>query len=153
MNPEFQIKRLGTQDIIFFKKLIMLFQEVFEMEEIITVKESYLKNLLEKPDFIVYAAIAENEIVGGLTAYELNTYYTEGSELFIYDIAVSFPFQRKGVGKQLIQSLKNYGEQNNIEVMFVEANKENQHAVDFYHSTGGNAEKVIHFNYYLGKIV
>lgn len=33
--------------------------------------------------------------------------------------------------------------------MFVAASEEDVHALDFYHSTGGEAEKVVHFNYSL----
>jgi aminoglycoside 3-N-acetyltransferase I len=153
MNEEFQIKLLGKKDVLLFQKLIRLFQEVFGMEKLIEVEESYLIRLLEKPDFIAYGVIFGNEIVGGLTAYELTTYYSEDSEIFIYDIAVKPEFQRKGLGKQLLSSLKKYCKQNGISVLFVEVHEEDEHAVNFYHSTHGKAERVIHFNYYLDKEV
>jgi aminoglycoside 3-N-acetyltransferase I len=143
------VKRLEKKDLIFFQKLIALFREVFEMKQPIHVEGSYLTQLLENPDFIVYAIFFKNEIVGGLTAYELSSYYAESAEVFIYDIAIKPAFQRKGLGRQLLLSLKEYCAQKNIKIMFVEANEEDEHAVDFYHSTGGKAEKVIHFNYYL----
>jgi hypothetical protein len=31
--------------------------------------------------------------------------------------------------------------------MFVEAHEEDQHAVNFYYKAGGQAEKVVHFNF------
>jgi aminoglycoside 3-N-acetyltransferase I len=43
--------------------------------------------------------------------------------------------------------LKEYCKQNEIKEMFVAANEEDKNALDFYRSTGGNAEKVVHFNY------
>jgi aminoglycoside 3-N-acetyltransferase I len=147
MNEPFQIKRLGPQDAQIFHTLIRFFQEVFETETLLKVEEPYLTRLLENPGFVVYVVIFGNEIVGGLTAYELPMYYSEDSELFIYDIAIKPEFQRKGLGRQLLSSLKKHCVQNAIKVMFVEAHEEDKHAVDFYHSTGGHAEKVIHFNY------
>jgi aminoglycoside 3-N-acetyltransferase I len=151
MKEEVQIKRLGSHDIIIFQKLIGLFQDVFEMENLVEAQEPYLPGLLQKPDFIALCAIVENEIVGGLTAYELPLYYNGGSEIFIYDLAVKPAFQRKGFGRKLLVSLEEYCQQSGIRVMFVSANEEDEHAVDFYHSTGGKAEKVIHFNYFFGK--
>ena len=146
-NEAVQIKRLTTEDILIFKKLIHLFREVFEMKTPGIIKESYLKNLLEKQEFIAYAIIYENEVIGGLTAYELPMYYSGYSEVFIYDIAIQPEFQRKGLGKKLLLTLKEYCRQNGIKEIFVAANEEDKHALNFYKSIGGNAESVVHFNY------
>ncbi|MGN6533497.1 MAG: GNAT family N-acetyltransferase [Ginsengibacter sp.] len=151
MNEEFKIKQLGKQDAANFYKLIRLFQDVFETKTEIKVGEIYLKKLLARPDFIVFAIFSEKEIVGGLTAYELRSYFFEGSEIYIYDIAIKREFQRKGLGKKLILSLKKYCQQNSVKVMFVEAHEADEHAVNFYHSTGAESEKVIHFNYVFGE--
>ena len=149
MNTVFNTKRLGNQDVPLFQKLIHLFGEVFEMEDLLMPSASYLLKLLEKPDFFAYVILAGNEIAGGLTAYQLTTYYNEGAEIYIYDIAIKPAFQRQGLGRQLLASLKEYCKHNSIRVMFVEAAAADEHAVEFYHATGGNAENVIHFNYYL----
>ena len=117
------------------------------MEKSKTPSELYLTKLLEKNDFIVLVAFYEKDLIGGLTAYELPLCSAEKSEIFIYDIAIKNEFQRKGVGKKLLSFLKDYCKQNDISIFFVEAHEEDVHAVDFYHSTGGNAEKVVHFNY------
>jgi aminoglycoside 3-N-acetyltransferase I len=150
MEKPFQIQRLREEDAILFRQLIAVFQEVFEMKNTATPNDVYLLKLLADPAFYAYIIKIENEIVGGLTAYELANYYSESSEMFIYDMAVKTAFQHKGLGKQLIQSLKEYCLSNNIGTMFVAAQEADQHAIEFYHSTGGTAEKVIHFNYNLG---
>lgn len=146
-NRLLQIKKLGADDLVLFQKLIQLFQEVFEMGDSLTPNETALKSLLSKTSFIAYAAVYENEVAGGLTAYELPMYYSGTSEVYIYDIAVKPEFQRKGAGRELLSALKQYCSLNGIKEMFVEAHEEDQHAVEFYHSTGGQAERVIHFNY------
>jgi aminoglycoside 3-N-acetyltransferase I len=79
-------------------QLFLLFQQVFDAK-LPTVKKAYLKKLLNRPDFICFAAIYKNEVIGGLTAYELPMYHSETSEMYIYDIAVKPAFQRKGIGK------------------------------------------------------
>jgi aminoglycoside 3-N-acetyltransferase I len=147
-NPEgIQIKRLSKRDLSIFKNLIQLFNEVFEEKHTISIKESYLKKLLKKPGFIAYVLMYENRLAGGLTAYELPMYNTERDEIFIYDMAILPEFQRKGFGTELIESLKEYGRKNGISEIFVAAHEKDKHALDFYRSTGGKAEKVIHFVY------
>lgn len=142
-----EIKRLGKNDIALFRELIQLFQEVFEMEGTLEFDESYLSQLLDNDNFIAYAAISDDTIAGGLTAYVLPMYYSQSAEAYIYDIAVSPAFQRMEIGRQLMNSLTLHCKQNDIKVIFVEAHEEDTHAIDFYHSAGGKAEKVVHFNF------
>jgi aminoglycoside 3-N-acetyltransferase I len=146
-KKEFQLKRLDQNDVEIAKQLFLLFEKVFEMENFISVSVLYLTELLKRSDFIVYAAFHKNEIVGGLTAYELPMYYAEQSEIFIYDIAVQTEFQKMGLGKKLLATIKEYGKQNGIKELFVAANEEDEHALDFYRSTGGKEEKVFHFSF------
>ncbi|HEV7231552.1 MAG TPA: GNAT family N-acetyltransferase, partial [Bacteroidia bacterium] len=142
-----QIQQLGKQDANLFRKLLKRFQNVFEMTDMALVSDDYLKSLLAAPSFVVFVAINENEVIGGLTGHEIPLYYAEASEMFIYDIAIEPVFQRKGIGKMLLQSLASYCKENNIREMFVAANEEDDHALNFYHSSGGQSERVIHFNY------
>jgi aminoglycoside 3-N-acetyltransferase I len=143
---KFEIKQLTKEDLSTFISLIDLFNMVFEEEPKIR-SEAHLLKLLSRNDFIAIAAISENEVLGGLTAYELQMYYSEYSEIFLYDLAVKPEYQRIGIGKGLIQSLKEYCIKNNIETFFVMAHEEDEHAIEFYHSTGGKSEKVVNFLY------
>jgi hypothetical protein len=45
------------------------------MEDQPSIDHTYLQKLLKRPSFIVFVAIKENEIIGGLAAYELPMYY------------------------------------------------------------------------------
>ena len=106
INEEILIKRLEKEDLVVFEKLIQLFHEVFKSSWTASAKPSYLHGMLEQTTFIAIAALCKNEVIGGLTAHELPMYYKESSEIFIYDLAVSPDFRRKGTGKQLISALK-----------------------------------------------
>lgn len=149
MNSEITLKRLGADDLQLLQRMVILFHRVFEVEERIMAAEDYHEQLLKNPAFIAMVAMDGNEIVGGLTAYVLPMYYRRSAEAYIYDIAVADAHQRKGVGRALIESLKEYCWQNGISTIFVEANEEDIHAVDFYRSLGGQMEKVAHFNFRL----
>ena len=123
-----------------------MFNTVFE-EEQNTGSDAHLLKLLENKSFIAIAAVSEKEVLGGLTAYELPMIYSDASEVILYDMAVRMEYQRMGVGKGLIQSLKEYCIKNKIETFFVMAHEEDIHAIEFYHATGGKSEKVVNFLY------
>lgn len=144
---DLQIIRLGINDVALAEKLLLLFQEAFQTESVAPPREPYLTKLLANPDFIACVALRENEVVGGVTAYELPMIHAERSELFIYDLAVQPAFQRKGVATRLLETLKEYGRQKGIGQLFVAANEEDAHAINFYLASRGNPENVLHFTF------
>jgi Acetyltransferases len=142
-----EIKRLNQSDLQFFKSLIDLFNIVFEEDRSNIGNDGNLAGLLGNPQFLVMAALAEKEVVGGLTAYELPMYYADRSEVFVYDMAIKPEYQRMGIGKELIRSLKAECSRKGVREFFVLAHEEDEHAIEFYHSTGGKSERVVNFLY------
>ena len=150
MNGEpkpIEINRLNESDLQFFKSLIDLFNIVFEEDRSNIGNDANLSGLLGNAQFIVMAALAEQEVIGGLTAYELPMYYADHSEVFVYDLAVKPEYQRMGIGKELIRSLKADCSRKGVREFFVLAHEEDEHAIEFYHSTGGKSERVVNFLY------
>lgn len=141
------IKKLSTGDLDQFTALINVFEEVFEMENFLAPDQEYLENLLKNQNFLVYVAVFDERIIGGLTAYVLPSYYFQSSEVYIYDLGVDMPFQRKGTGRKLIDAIKTDCKALGLREVFIQADKIDQHAIDFYHSTGGKAADVVHFSY------
>ena len=142
-----EVRKLTREDVSAFHSLVHLFNMVFEEDETAIGTETNLLKLLSSDHFVAMAALYENEIAGGLTAYELPMYYSENSEIFLYDLAVKTEYQRMGVGKRLIHALREYCVKNGINEFFVLAHEEDEHALEFYRSTGGKSEKVINFIY------
>ena len=150
MNGEpkpIEINRLNESDLQFFKSLIDLFNIAFEEDRSNIGNDANLSGLLGNAQFIVMAALAEQEVIGGLTAYELPMYYADHSEVFVYDLAVKPEYQRMGIGKELIRSLKADCSRKGVREFFVLAHEEDEHAIEFYHSTGGKSERVVNFLY------
>ena len=147
-DPEkLEVRKLTQEDVSAFHSLVHLFNMVFEEDETAIGTEKNLLKLLGNRHFVAMAAFYEHEIAGGLTAYELPMYYSDHSEIFLYDMAVKPQYQRMGVGKRLIENLKEYCVKNGINEFFVLAHEEDEHALEFYRSTGGKSEKVINFIY------
>lgn len=148
MKPE--IKKLKGSDIDLFVELIRLFEDVFEMEAFSLPTKDYLQNVLLKPDFFVFVAIAGNKVVGGLTAYTLHQYYTTRPLAYIYDLAIARQFQRQGIGKKLIAATNLYCKEKGFEEVFVQADKVDDYALKFYRSTSPTAEEqTVHYFYTL----
>ncbi len=143
------IEKLNPGDINKFTELIRLFEDVFEMKNFKMPGEIHLQQLLQKDDFFVFVALWDNNVVGGLTSYIMQQYYSKSPLVYIFDLAVKTEFQRQGIGKMLIESNNRYCKVISVESVMVQAHEVDDHAVKFYHSTGATAEKVIHFDYSL----
>ena len=143
----FEIKRLDESDLQLFKSLVDLFNLVFEEDPSNLGNDAILSGLLGNPCFIALVALAENEVAGGLTAYELPLYYAGHSEVFLYDLAVKPDYQRMGIAKELIQNLKAECLERGAREFFVLAHEEDEHAIEFYRATGGKGERVVNFLY------
>ena len=141
------IKQLAPGDFDEFIQMLQLFEEVFEMKALQLPPEKHLKKLLRSKNFIVFIALHENVVIGGLTAHILPSYYSSSSEVYLYDLAVKTSFQWKGTGKKLLLALTGYCRQNNYKAFFVQADAADVHALEFYRATGGSPQKVVHFNY------
>lgn len=151
MERELQIKyhKLGTTDVKTLIHLIRVYEEVFEMKGFTLPGTSYLQSLLANEHMIFYVALLDGEVIGGLTAHTLPSVYFESNEIYIYDLAVKSEYQRKGIGRTLMDELKYYCKNRGNKEVYVQADLEDQHAIDFYKATGGVPESVIHFSYNL----
>jgi aminoglycoside 3-N-acetyltransferase I len=144
------ISKLNDKDLLKFKNVIRLFEEVFEMRDLSLPEDAYLKKLLSRKNFIVLAAFEDNTVIGGLTAYVLEQYYSDKPLVYVFDLAVSEKYQRKGVGTRLIKNINEYSKEMGYEEVFVQADRVDDYAVDFYRSTKPTEEEdVVHFYYSL----
>ena len=141
------IERLNRSDEDKFEALICLFEVVFEMENFKMPDTGHLRQLLARADFFAFVALVDGQVVGGLTAYTLQQYYSTKPLVYVYDLAVDTGLQRQGIGKLLMAGITDYCKGIGVEEVFVQADLADTHAVKFYHSTGAVAEEVVHFYY------
>lgn len=146
---DFQIKKLEATDLESFENLILTFGEVFEMETPSAPQPDYLRSLLAQKSFFAFGAFAGQELAGGVTGYLLPQYYVESPLAYIYDLAVRKEFQRKGIGRGLIDAVQAYCRTENIEQLFVQADDTDEYALEFYHASGAERGKAVNFYYHL----
>ena len=140
-------KRLGPGDDALAAKLFTLMTEVFDEQAPAPLSKAYLGRLLGREDFWVIAAFMDEELVAGITAHVLPMTRSETSELFIYDLAVKAAYQRRGIGRELIHALRAGGAAAGIGDVFVPADDEDRHALDFYRAVGGAPAPVTIFTF------
>ncbi|TGL51096.1 GNAT family N-acetyltransferase [Leptospira meyeri] len=142
-----KIRKLTSNDLKQFIELIRVFEDVFEMKNFQMPSLHYLQSLLDRDDFYVFVSLHESQVVGGLTSYTLRQYYSEKPLVYIFDLAVLTKYHRQGIGRSLIQGINEYCKKMGAEEVFVQADMVDDYALEFYRSTGGSPEDVVHFTY------
>lgn len=104
-------------------------------------------SLLRREDFWALVAMEGDVVVGGLTAHALPMTRSRSTELFIYDLAVTPEHQRRGIGRALVATLRSLGHEAGITTVFVPADDEDTHALDFYRAIGGVPSPVTFFTF------
>jgi aminoglycoside 3-N-acetyltransferase I len=142
------VRTLGPRDAELFRAMLALFGEVFDDVRADTGQQpstDYLEKLLSRDHFIAVAALDEAAIVGGLTAYVLDKYKQEHSEMYIYDLAVAAASRRQGVALALIDELRAVARARGAHVIFVQADYGDDAAVALYEKIGSRKD-VMHFD-------
>lgn len=146
---------LQPGQIELYEQMNTLFAEVFEDEESYTSRRptrEYATKLLENRSFIALLALQDGRVVGALAAYELVKFEQERSEIYLYDLAVSRDYRKKGIATRLIGGLKTIARERGAWVVFVQADtdEDDQPAIALY-SKLGVKEEVLHFDITVGE--
>ncbi|MEL6866683.1 MAG: GNAT family N-acetyltransferase [Bacteroidota bacterium] len=149
MKANYTFRQLDEGDAKYMQALVQLFQEVFELAHREELSIEQCQSLLAKSDFIVWVVFDGSELVGGVTAFELPMYKGDKAELFVYDLAVHPDHQRRGLGRRLMRALMDLGRLRGIPTLFVDADEEDTHALDFYRALGGEEVAVRQYTWQL----
>jgi aminoglycoside 3-N-acetyltransferase I len=142
------LRRLGPADLPFLRKLNVLFAEAFNDAGTYGGEppdDTYLAGLLAKEHVVVLVAIAENEVLGGLVAYELDKFERARREFYIYDLAVGEKHRREGIATALILHLRGIAARRGAWVIYVQADYGDDPAISLYEKLGIR-EEVMHFD-------
>lgn len=142
------VRELGPADLTLMHGMLTLFGEAFE--DVATYgaarpSAAYLERLLGSGDFIALAALAGDEVIGGLAAYVLRKFEQERSEVYIYDLAVAAPHRRRGIATALIRELTTLAAARGAWVVYVQADYVDPPAIALYTKLG-QREEVLHFD-------
>ena len=139
------IERLGIGDVQRARAAFEMMHNVFD-EDPDVLSEGYVTGLLADESFWALGAFEAGEAIGCITGHELAMTRHERRELFVYDLAVRVDNQRRGVGRQLVETLVTGAAARGIDVVFVPADDDDTHALAFYADLGGRPNKVTMFD-------
>lgn len=142
------VQRLGSNDEAAFRKMNLLFSRAFKDPDTYAGEpptSGYVANLLSMDHVIALVALENDEVVGGLVAYELPKFERERREIYIYDLAVDARHRRQGIATALIEHLREIARKRSAWVIYVQADYGDDPAVELYAKLGAR-EDVMHFD-------
>jgi aminoglycoside 3-N-acetyltransferase I len=144
------IRQLTPDDVVLLEALLTTFGEAFDDMGTYAGNRpsaSYLRRLLGSDSFIALVALENDEVVGGIAAYELKKFEQERSEIYIYDLAVASTHRRQGVATALIQTLQKAAASRGAYAIFVQADSgiEDEPAIALYAKLGTRTD-ALHFD-------
>ena len=140
----FSIQELGPDDLVTAQQLFEMWRREDNVTKPPPSSETLLR-LLSRPDFHAVAALSDGEVIGGLTAYELEMYTEAATELFVYEVGVAAAHRRQGVGRALIEFARNLCTSRGLSALYIPAMADDARAVAFYEATGLKREDVAWF--------
>ena len=142
----FSIRELQRQDVALMNAMMVMFADSFGDADTYTSARQKLSGAPARLEaFIALVALAGKTVVGGLTAYELQKYEQERSEIYIYDLAVAADCRRQGIATALMLQLKAIAVSRGVYVIFVQADLPDTPARSLYAKLGKCTE-VLHFD-------
>lgn len=142
------VRLLGSGDGALLRALMAVFADAFEDVETYGAappSDGYLESLLARDSFIALVALDGEEVVGGITAYELAKPEQERSEIYLYDLAVLKSHRRRRIATVLIAELQRIAAARAAWVVFVQADRGDDPAIALYTKLG-TREDVLHFD-------
>ncbi len=94
---------------------------------------------LVTPGHHLLIAYEDDQPAGFVSGVEL-THPDKGTEMFLYELAVAEAFRRRGIGKALINALREIARERDCYDMWVLTDGDNDAALATYRATGTTAE-------------
>jgi len=129
LNSMITVKRIQIQDIEASRKLLELLGRDFNKKSL----EIFLSN---DWNYLLIGYV-DSQMGGFVIGYILDRFDNEGTMMFIWEVEVLPPFQKKGIGTAMIKNLKQLAIEKNIHKMWVLTNKNNQGGISLYKNMGG----------------
>lgn len=145
---DFNVRRLGCDDVTVLQAVNRLFAEVFDDPGSYAAappEEAYLWRLLGSETFVALVAEAQGEVIGALIAYELDKFEQARREFYLYDLGVAEAFRRQGIASRLIALLSEIAVERGGDTVFVQADLDDVAASALY-ARFGEGRPVLHFD-------
>ena len=143
-----RVKKLSDADVVEMRGANALFAAAFAEPDTYLGEpppDGYLRAWLMNTAHVMLVAQHGEDVVGALAAYVLTKFERSRSEVYIYDLAVSEHYRRRGIATALIGALQKHAADIGAYVIFVQADHGDDPAIALYEKLG-EREEVLHFD-------
>ena len=119
-------------------------EEVFDEE----INAQRLATYLESPGHLMIIAVCGKQVIGQVAAY-VHRHPDQASDVYIDNLGVAPPFQRRGVARRLVDEVLAWGKTLECRQAWIVTDAENNAARALYESRGATAEPIVMFSYKL----
>lgn len=121
-------------------QMIVLLKSLFEIEEDFIFdyerQKTGITMLLNSGRGLVLVAEYNNTVIGMCTGQTVISTAEGGYSLLVEDVVVTSTYRGQGLGRQLLSTLENWAQQQNIHRLQLLADRNNTNALSFYTTTG-----------------
>ncbi|MET3663958.1 GNAT family N-acetyltransferase [Caulobacter sp. 1776] len=107
-----------------------------------------LATYLESPGHLMVVAVRGNQVIGQVAAY-VHGHPDRAPDLYIDNLGVAPPFQRRGVARRLVEEVLAWGKTLGCDQAWIVTDTENTAARALYEGLGAAAEPIVMFSYRL----
>lgn len=120
--------RLGEMKDL--KDYLRILLDAFPDEDIESERDYFMKHTKEKE---VFVAVVGNKVVGYIT---FDNKLWSRDTIFVDELAVDRGYRNKGIGKQLLDRVKDKAKKERVRRIFLDTEKTNRKAIKFYLKNG-----------------
>ncbi|WP_327206691.1 GNAT family N-acetyltransferase [Rhizobium beringeri] len=119
-------------------------EEVFDQE----INAQRLATYLKSSGHLMIIAVCEKQVIGQIAAY-VHSHPDRASDVYIDNLGVAPPFQRRGVARRLLDEVLAWGKTLDCDQAWIVTDTENNAARALYEGRGAAAEPIVMFSYKL----
>jgi len=119
-------------------------EEVFDED----INPQRLATYLESPGHLMIIAVCGNQVIGQVAGY-VHGHPDQASDLYIDNLGVAPPFQRRGIARRLVDEVLAWGKTLECRQAWIVTETGNSAARALYEGRGAAAEPIVMFSYKL----
>ena len=133
-----EIRRLQPSDYLVLASAIRLLVPLVSDEPMgnQVIDESYLEQVLGDRNCYYLLCLDDSSPVGYLSAFRFPSVETADFQVYLYDIVVAEGSRQQGIGARMIEELKRYCREDNVNYMWVGTSLDNLAAQRTFERTG-----------------